>query len=356
MFEEDEPELLVLVQYPTHTMTDSETATLNPGLDTTNEHESILESSTGTSTIVENVESKFAPSTRFFFDTIDFVVEKRLFRVPRIAFEGREGSPFAAAAGLQSEGANQTLEGGPTNPVHLPVSKKDFDGLCQVLFRTIAPGASTKVWKEEWKSAMRLANMWNFKDIRKQAKTALNASIVDAQELIICGREPKVSEWFRRGGNMIATSSKRFHPINSEYAKSLGIETASKLLFLQLEYYRDPDRNFTISPTTWINWLTKINTGVAVDCPNCKTHGRLCHDDVFADGEADAWKDAKVFPLHTYARACTMNSGSSQALTRSLRKIDKTVVNRAADKLKKAFEKEFESELKEIERDEECYD
>lgn len=72
MCEEDEPELLVLVQYPTHTMTDSETATLNPGLDTTNEHESILESST--STIVENVESKFAPSTRFFFDTIDFVV------------------------------------------------------------------------------------------------------------------------------------------------------------------------------------------------------------------------------------------------------------------------------------------
>ncbi|KAF9041494.1 hypothetical protein BJ165DRAFT_1391905 [Panaeolus papilionaceus] len=203
----------------------------------------------------------------FFLDTIDFLVEDELFRVPRLAFEGREGSPFADAAMIQAEGSNSDAG----SPVHLPVSKVDFEALCHVLYRTIIPGHRQNVTKEEWKSVMKLASMWNMKDMRELARDELSAIIVEPTELIQAAREFKVADWFRRGSYELVTQRTSFHPVL--VGLSIGLDTAARLLYIQSQRALNA---WKLDSSQMVTILTTKDTGITVCCNKCGSTGGLC--------------------------------------------------------------------------------
>jgi hypothetical protein len=95
--------------------------------------------------------------------------------------------------------------------------------------------------KEGWISVLRLAEMWNFKDIRALAIAKLTNESLEPVEQILLARTYMVPQWLRAGYDALATRS---DVLSSEEAKRIGYETAV-LMFQARERIRK---------TAWVNY------------------------------------------------------------------------------------------------------
>ncbi|PPR03731.1 hypothetical protein CVT24_007379 [Panaeolus cyanescens] len=333
----------------------------------------------------------FEPSEQFFFNTIDFLVEGKVYRVPRLSFENRDGSPFATAADLQSKAPKERLfdYGSATSPAapNPQLSPNRKHG------RMEKRNATCKYVEFQRHKVASLIMIVLNEQIRKMAKDTLSTQLTLAEsdpcEILICGRELKVLSWFTSGCHRIVVSPTPIHPI--KYGKRLGLETASKLLYLQSKHLIHSER--PIAPADWVTTLmiTAHHIGVALHCPQCKTEGRLCHDKAFGSFPDDPLKDARVFPLRVFTgayaqepvtqnwngfgmRINTMQPASGTAFGSSgfggfnnqstpvvteqpkWRSSTFSPVDTASEKMKTMIEEEFKDELEEIRHEENCYD
>ncbi|KAJ6620649.1 hypothetical protein B0H10DRAFT_1759746, partial [Mycena sp. CBHHK59/15] len=193
---------------------------------------------------------------RYYLDTITFQVkshigdatqvEEQIFKVPRYHFE-HSSDIFATTFTLPS-GDNGTAEGsGDQNPLRLGgISSVDFERLLQVLYplcvakrlrvlisadsslrrNILASGSIDGMSKDQWISALKLATMWYFLDVRNLAIQRLGGQIVDSAELIVLARRFEVADWLRAGYNDLA---RREEGISEGEAVLLGWETAFRI-------------------------------------------------------------------------------------------------------------------------------
>ncbi|PPR03741.1 hypothetical protein CVT24_007389 [Panaeolus cyanescens] len=299
----------------------------------------------------------------FFLQTIDFLVENKRFRVPKVGFEGRKGSPFADAASIQahsngSSGAEDaiiTLEG---------VKKEDFEALCHVMYRSIIPGYRQEIEKEEWKGAMRLANAWNFIDIREQAREALTEILDSAVELVCSGIELRVVNWLIQGIEAICRHDKPIHPTKTLVPLIGSFDIASRILYVRSQY-QETRKQKVAEAKSYVTYLQKNHVGLAVDCSRCGTHGRLCGDEAFEDYQDDPLQYAPRFSVHSsYSKeGCKANVKSAMKIKakpvkggNQHRTPAKDSDEALADKMiRSLIIKEYKEELAAIKHDEEAF-
>ncbi|KDQ55085.1 hypothetical protein JAAARDRAFT_114741, partial [Jaapia argillacea MUCL 33604] len=148
-------------------------------------------------------------------------VEGQLFKVPRYGFTA-EPSVFQTTFSLPQ--GDQQAEGScDENPLRLEgISAVDFQGLLKVMYPLIASHL-TLPW-EDWRSALRLATMYDFSRIRDLAIEEMS-KITDADpvQIILVAREFSIEEWLLPAYRRLAC---RDQPISLADAQLLGWETA----------------------------------------------------------------------------------------------------------------------------------
>ncbi|KAF9041496.1 hypothetical protein BJ165DRAFT_289171 [Panaeolus papilionaceus] len=209
---------------------------------------------------------------RFFMEPLFVQIKDILFQIPRVAFEGRKGSPFADAASLPAQQstdpvAKSMVEGRSADkPVILPVEVTDFENLLHVMyaFGLLIPDYPTHISKEEWISALRLATLWNFDDIRNKAIKALDSSFSNPMERLCVARAFRIRSWLVSSYVELITG-----PISalqpSLCSTTLGWETLALIHHARNEYGTGPSYN----PTSLVQHLNSGISSVGYKCSSC---------------------------------------------------------------------------------------
>jgi len=129
-----------------------------------------------------------------------FQVENTLFRVLKKYFVV-PGTAFETMFSLPSGNTNRPREGERLgNPIHSQgVKEADF----RTFLRVIHPLTNLPAVSEygDWIGVLRLANMWEFKEVREKAIDALSVEVnrKKALEKLSLGHEYRVAQWVREG-------------------------------------------------------------------------------------------------------------------------------------------------------------
>ncbi|KAG6333533.1 hypothetical protein ID866_5558 [Astraeus odoratus] len=170
--------------------------------------------------------------TSFYVATVTFLVEDRLFRVPRAPFE-QESSVFLDMFSIP-QGDKAVVEGlCDENPIRLDgVTKDDFEQLLKALFcrqNGSQPPLPDNV--KQWTSVLKLSTMWDFQIVRQSAIRALDSLQIDPVDRVALAQQYDIQEWLVPALNELA---KRLEPISFEEGCRMGFDTALKLASLGL--------------------------------------------------------------------------------------------------------------------------
>ncbi|KAJ7876093.1 hypothetical protein B0H14DRAFT_2501466 [Mycena olivaceomarginata] len=178
--------------------------------------------------------SIFAPiRDPYYLETVVFKVENALFKVPRFQFERHSGI-FATTFSLP-----QSVEGAEGSSDKTPfkldgIKSLDFRRLLGVLYpMTRRPSPKTPTLsKDEWISVLKLANLWDFIEVRNLAIEQLTsyAGSLDCIERILFARQFDVSAWLQSGYVELA---RRKAVVSAEEAGKIGWETALQICQLR---------------------------------------------------------------------------------------------------------------------------
>ncbi|KAK7024962.1 hypothetical protein R3P38DRAFT_2951960 [Favolaschia claudopus] len=172
----------------------------------------------------------------YYFHTIIFKVEDRIFNVPRYHFE-RTSEVFRDMFALPA-GDDPNIEGQcDERPIILEgITSCEFEQLLKVLYPLDLPGvmsAGLGNWmsKEEWIAVLKLSTLWRFLDARKLAIHQLDTRAdLGSVERIMLARQYDVASWLRKGYIALAQRSQM---ISREEATEIGWETAFSLCQLR---------------------------------------------------------------------------------------------------------------------------
>ncbi|KAF8598502.1 hypothetical protein BDV93DRAFT_561213 [Ceratobasidium sp. AG-I] len=172
--------------------------------------------------------------SKFYFDNtlIVILIEDTLFNVHR--YQLMKSETFSDMFKIASESEQESGEGSsPENPIVMSgVKASDFEALLTVLYATRFstyhpdPDASLII------PAFRLANMWNFADLRTYLLPLAEKVLGDIDKIVFA-REFDVKDWLAPAHTRIC---QRTEALTSEEAKKLGIE--SLLLILRIREVR----------------------------------------------------------------------------------------------------------------------
>ncbi|KAJ7350637.1 hypothetical protein DFH08DRAFT_621004, partial [Mycena albidolilacea] len=128
-------------------------------------------------------------------------VENTLFKVPRFQFERHSGI-FAIMLSSLSQDVEGAKGSSDETPFELDGIKcVDFRRLLGVLYPMTAIPKTPTLSKDEWISVLKLANLWDFIEVRNLAieQLTLYAGSLDCIERILFARQFDVSAWLRSG-------------------------------------------------------------------------------------------------------------------------------------------------------------
>ncbi|GLB40856.1 hypothetical protein LshimejAT787_0900710 [Lyophyllum shimeji] len=210
-------------------------------------------SSTKSSTPVES--KAFPHDEEYYMENIVFLVEGYLFSVPRYYF-AHASDIFWSTFSLPP-GDGKTQEGSSDScPFVLEgVSRADFKGLLRVMYPLQMPhlGNDMNLPRKDWIAALKLATMWNFRNIRQLAISKLSLDTgIDPVDKVVLAKEYKVPDWLLAGYHELV---KRSTPITPLEAARLGLETTVYLFHVREDvcssefayysgYKRREDQNF----------------------------------------------------------------------------------------------------------------
>ncbi|KAF9012718.1 hypothetical protein BDQ17DRAFT_1344506 [Cyathus striatus] len=167
--------------------------------------------------------------TEYYLDTVVFLVDNCLFKVPRY-YLAQNSDIFRATFSLPCTGA---VEGSSDDiPFKLEgINRDDFRNLMRVIYPKY-PNNSDNLTPAEWISVLKLSTMWNFTDIRKRAIDELSTAKFDPVEKILLAKVHKIPSWLIGGYNELI---RRRESISVEEATRLGTETTVGLFHIREE-------------------------------------------------------------------------------------------------------------------------
>ncbi|KAI0665405.1 hypothetical protein C8Q78DRAFT_986628 [Trametes maxima] len=162
----------------------------------------------------------------FYCQDIVFRVENVLFRVPRRPFE-EDSESFRAMFSLPPPDRPSAVEGSSDAcPIPLKgVTADEFRSLLRVLFPNIN-GAAVPPTKEQWLSALKLADMWCFDRVRTEAIASLKKLIPNHAERVRIARLYNIPGWSEPA--LIALAQQDMLTVSD--LQVLGWSTVAKLL------------------------------------------------------------------------------------------------------------------------------
>ncbi|KAF8598505.1 hypothetical protein BDV93DRAFT_526688 [Ceratobasidium sp. AG-I] len=163
------------------------------------------------------------PHPKFYFDNTLIVIriEDTLFNVHK--YQLMKSETFSDMFKIGDESGQEDVEGSsPKNPIVMSgVAASDFEALLTVLYATRFstyqpdPEASLII------PAFRLANMWNFAELRAYL-VPLAEKVLDDIDKIIFAREFEVRDWLAPAHIRLC---QRQEPLTSDEASKLGVDS-----------------------------------------------------------------------------------------------------------------------------------
>jgi len=160
----------------------------------------------------------------YFMVDVFFLVEDRLFKVPRHPFE--EGSEIFRHMFLSVPG-NATPDGSiKYKPLRLDgINKEEFKQLLRAMYpRTL--GQEESLTASEWTSVLKLSTMWQFGELRRLAIRKMSQLTMDTVEAIFIAREYQVTEWLLPCLHSLA---QRKEPLGLRDVNRLGLDYVLKM-------------------------------------------------------------------------------------------------------------------------------
>ncbi|KAG5637570.1 hypothetical protein H0H81_004147 [Sphagnurus paluster] len=204
----------------------------------------------GPPSIPPNPVPAYSRDEEFYLENIVFLVEDRLFSVPRNYFT-HASDIFASAFSLPTSAGDPREGTCDETPLVLEgISRADFKGflrvmLCPPHLPHPHPVGSTGTsnappTRADWLSALKLSTMWDFRTIRQRAISALNLGW-EPVEGIVLGKAYRVPQWLIRGYHELVV---RTQSITDDEAAAIGRETAARLLRIREEQRTDNAAEF----------------------------------------------------------------------------------------------------------------
>ncbi|KAI0349702.1 hypothetical protein OH77DRAFT_1499446 [Trametes cingulata] len=179
-----------------------------------------------------------ARDPRFYRDHIVFLVEDRLFKVPRHEFVA---SPVFRDMFALPASDTETAEGVTDDePVRLDgIKRDDFRALLHIMLRPHynpsweeAEEPST----EDWIAVLKLTTMWEFACLRRTAICELSLIVrteLDPFDWVCLARQYSVHEWLFPALHALA---RRTQPLQADEADRLGIATVLRMAEVRESY------------------------------------------------------------------------------------------------------------------------
>ncbi|KAJ2930171.1 hypothetical protein H1R20_g6960, partial [Candolleomyces eurysporus] len=141
--------------------------------------------------------SPFERDKSYFWDSVTFLCEKRLFRVPKYRFLANS-EVFASKYGLTTD--TDTDSEYADVPITLDASADDFRNFLKALYPKCVEGKLC-LKQGEWISVLKLSTEWHFNEFRKRAITALSTELKLGRPVdkVALGLKYNVSPWLKDG-------------------------------------------------------------------------------------------------------------------------------------------------------------
>ncbi|RXW15173.1 hypothetical protein EST38_g10675 [Candolleomyces aberdarensis] len=164
----------------------------------------------------------------YYWDTVKFLVEGSIFKVPRYQFV--IGSTyFAEKLGSTEPSDNESNEA----PVTLEgATASQFRVFLKLLFPIHTTSATLSFTKDEWLVVLELSTLWHFHEFRKLAKEHLEPQLNDPIEQIVLGRAAYVPKWVLNGYETLVA---RPECISEKESEKIGHLTTVRLYILRHE-------------------------------------------------------------------------------------------------------------------------
>ncbi|KZV72004.1 hypothetical protein PENSPDRAFT_684031 [Peniophora sp. CONT] len=164
----------------------------------------------------------------FYFHSVVFQAENRLFKVPRYGLPG-DAAVFDTMFGQATGGAGSSDD----NPIHLDadVRATDFRSLLKAAFPP--PGATVAVLNlDEWMGVLTLAKKWKLESMKDKAIAGSDAEIQKKTDIdkVLLAKKYSVAKWLKEGYCSLASREDALTPQESQ---ELGWETCARLMFVR---------------------------------------------------------------------------------------------------------------------------
>ncbi|KAJ8502767.1 hypothetical protein ONZ45_g11454 [Pleurotus djamor] len=169
----------------------------------------------------ENI-PQYKHDDQFYFDFIVFLVEDRLFKVPRNRFMAespvfRTMTEFPPGPNLQVDGMSDE------QPLRLDlVGREEFISLLRFFFPS---DVKIILNAREWCHILRLANMWDMQAVRSHAMTRLAGTLTTSSKLAVA-IDHNIEEWILPTLETLVFSSEAIMPGD---LSNMGAQCASKI-------------------------------------------------------------------------------------------------------------------------------
>ncbi|KIM82558.1 hypothetical protein PILCRDRAFT_820414 [Piloderma croceum F 1598] len=168
---------------------------------------------------------KYVRDSLYYWDSVTFLVEGVLFKVPRRYFE--KNSNIWSDVFTLPLGSNQAEGSSDENPIRLEsISSIDFQRLLMVMYPENSLSQCVKMNQDQWVSVLKLSTMWGFDEIRKKAIAELSKINMDTLDKVVLARSYSVGDWLYEGYTALV---KREASLSFEEAERLGYEIAFRL-------------------------------------------------------------------------------------------------------------------------------
>ncbi|KAJ2931470.1 hypothetical protein H1R20_g5551, partial [Candolleomyces eurysporus] len=164
----------------------------------------------------------------YYWDTVKFLVEACIFKVPRNQFV--IGSTYFAKKLESTKMSDNKGDGAPVVPEGATASQ--FRVFLKLLFPIHTTSTTLQFTKDEWLTILELSTRWHFHEFRKLAKEHLDPQIDDPIERIVLGRAAYVPAWVLDGYESLVT---RPECISEQESERIGHLTTVRLYILRHE-------------------------------------------------------------------------------------------------------------------------
>ncbi|KAF5336233.1 hypothetical protein D9758_014366 [Tetrapyrgos nigripes] len=254
----------------------------------------------------------------YFWDTVTFLVEQSLFRVPRYHFEKNSevfGDMFSLPQGEPIEGNDEQ------HPIKLEgVEAHDFEHLLRALYPRNPPSLYSSKSEPDWRSVLKLSTLWRFLEFRQQAIDKLYLQLPEeAHEKITLGHQYHVCGWIKHGYIQLV---ERPQVLSMEEVEKLGYPTAVHIFRLREHFTRKKYRSqssTTVRPTLQRTRASGITAENSI-YPSAWTVERAVEEEFKVEFEK-VRKEGALFsprwaPLNTGVPRASLASGSSHTKSR----------------------------------------